>query len=98
MEVLLEAGADPSLETTCGENITAMVQTNGPIEPLWVLDRFRTALRPAFEQHSRGLSRADLQVFRRENGMSPVTDEWWTLWVDLVDDLCASGSGYSTQW
>jgi hypothetical protein len=40
MEVLLEAGADPSLETTCGENITAMVQTNGPTEPLRVLDRF----------------------------------------------------------
>ncbi|KAJ5023917.1 ankyrin repeat-containing domain protein [Bipolaris maydis] len=92
MEVLLEAGANPLLQTIWGGNIIRMAQTHGPGEVLQVLDKFRTILRLAFERHGRGLSQSDLQEFRRENCMPQITDEWWTLWVDLVDDLYALGS------
>ncbi|KAJ4375127.1 hypothetical protein N0V83_002211 [Neocucurbitaria cava] len=90
VEVLLEAGADPSLQTSLGSNVVAMAQRYSPIQVLEVFGRFRTIVKPAFNQYGRGLSLDRLQQFRQEKGLSQISDEWWALWTNLVNDLCGS--------
>ncbi|KAF2996249.1 hypothetical protein E8E13_003882 [Curvularia kusanoi] len=97
VEALLAAGANPSLRTISGKNAVAFAHLSAFIAVLEVFSRFRTIMKPAFEEYDRGLKLDELQQYRQDFGYAPVSNEWWTLWTDLVDDLCYPELDFATE-